>query len=378
MKRPDTRPMQALPMLEERRSTLEKCVFCPRLCRSACPVSNAEPRETLTPWGKMSMAYFVAQGDVALDRSFAAPAWACTSCFSCRESCDHRNDVASTLLAARYGLLTHGLAPERVAQSVAKFPSHQDKTRQAVRELSAHEAVRSDSRDALLIGCGYARGAMTEARDAITATAALLGGPVTLVETCCGMPLLSAGDHEGFARQAALLAEETKRFDRIIVADAGCAMALRKRYAEHGVTLSARVELLIEHAAKELARLAVLGDGGESVRYHDPCQLGRGLGLFDEPRAILGKILGRAPDEFPQRREHAVCSGGGGLLPVSMPETARGIADTRLDEHERAGGGRIVTACASSLISLRKRGRAPVDDIVGWIARAVRPLRPVA
>ena len=56
--------MQKLPMLEDRRGTLEKCVFCPKLCRTACPVSNAIPRETLTPWGKMSMSYFVAQGDV--------------------------------------------------------------------------------------------------------------------------------------------------------------------------------------------------------------------------------------------------------------------------------------------------------------------------
>jgi hypothetical protein len=53
-------------MLETRRDELEKCVFCPKLSRSACPGSNAEPRETLTRWGKMSMAYFLANGDVAM------------------------------------------------------------------------------------------------------------------------------------------------------------------------------------------------------------------------------------------------------------------------------------------------------------------------
>ena len=61
MPRPDDRPLRRLPTLGARKDTLEKCVFCPKLCRSACPVSNAEPRETLTPWGKMSTAYFAAR-----------------------------------------------------------------------------------------------------------------------------------------------------------------------------------------------------------------------------------------------------------------------------------------------------------------------------
>ena len=88
MSRPDDRPLKRLPQLEARKTELERCVFCPKLCRTACPVSNAEPRETLTPWGKMSMAYFVANESVALSPSFADPAWACTGCFGCREHCE--------------------------------------------------------------------------------------------------------------------------------------------------------------------------------------------------------------------------------------------------------------------------------------------------
>src|SRR5580704_8010285 len=112
MPRPGLRPMRALPLLEGRRGALEKCVFCPKLCRSACPVSNAEPRETNTPWGKMSMSYFAAHGDVPADASHAAPAWACTGCYGCREVCDHKNEVATTLLTARTAFADKGVAPE--------------------------------------------------------------------------------------------------------------------------------------------------------------------------------------------------------------------------------------------------------------------------
>jgi Fe-S oxidoreductase len=376
MARPDDRPLRRLPTLAPRQDTLEKCVFCPKLCRSACPVSNAEPRETVTPWGKMSAAYFAARGDVPLEESFARPAWACTGCFACRASCDHENDVAGTLLDARAALVTAKLGPEGAHRTIARFGAHRDATQRGVRELWAHDAVRSDSRDSLLIGCGYVRGAPAEARHAVDAATALVRGPVALVDACCGLPLLLAGDAAGFARQAEAFAGQVKRAERVLVADAGCALALRVRYPEHGVKLDAKVELVVERAAEELGALSGVPHTTGPVRWHDPCQLGRGLGVYEAPRAVLTRALGRAPEEFDARRDRGACSGGGGLLPVTMPETARTIAETRLAEHARSGGGRVVTACASSLLSMRK-ARGNVDDLVTWIARAARPWRPL-
>jgi Fe-S oxidoreductase len=322
----------------------------------------------------MSAAYFTARGDVAIDESFAQPAWACTGCFACKASCDHENDVAGTLLDARSALVTAGHGPDAARAAIAKFAGHERETRAALAELGKREGVRADSRDALLVGCGYARKARAEAGHAIDAASALVRGPVALVDGCCGLPLLLAGDARGFARRAAAFAGDTKRAERVLVVDAGCALALRVRYPEHGVKLTAKVELLVERAAQELASLETLSDESTkgSVRWHDPCQLGRGLGVYEAPRAVLTRALGRAPEEFDTRREKATCSGGGGLLPVTMRATSQGIARSRVAEHARAGGGRVVTGCASSLVSMRKAG-GEVDDIVTWIARAARP-----
>jgi hypothetical protein len=58
-----------------------------------------------------------------------------------------------------------------------------------------------------------------------------------------------------------------------------------------------------------------------------------------------------------------------------MPDVANAITDARWSAHRGAGGGRIVTGCGSSLLALRRRAQGPgaeVDDIVSWIARAVR------
>jgi len=368
--------MRVLPTLEAHRSELEKCVFCPKLCRSACPVSNAEPRETITPWGKMSIAWMCAHGDVPVDGSHASPAWACTGCFACREWCDHRNPVTGVLLEARDALWQRGVAPTGAIQVVQRFARHDVRTQARARELASHPSVRADAADALLIGCGYLRAARHEARDAVDAAAALVGGPIALLGRCCGLPLRLAGDVASFAAHARAVGASLDRCRRVVAVDSGCALAVSKLYAEVGVRLSARVEPMVKLAAERLSVLSRVSHRVEPVRWHDPCQLGRGLGHYDAPRAVLARVLGRPPDEFDDHSEQAVCSGAGGLLPATMPAVARAIADARLEAHARAGGGRVVTACASSLLSLRRSARrtgAAVDDLVSWIARAVRP-----
>jgi Fe-S oxidoreductase len=362
--------MRALPMLEARRSTFEKCVFCPKLCRSACPVSNAEPRETITPWGKMSHAWLAAHGDVTIDASHAAPAWACTGCHRCREWCDHRNPVALTLLESRDALMRAApdVVPAGATRTVLGFDAHDASTRVAARAIAeGHDGVRRDAKEALLVGCGYLRRAPREARDAIEATLALSRGPVALVQGCCGLPLRLAGAAERYARHVRELTASLASFDRVTVVDPGCALSLRDDLGE-------RLELLVDRAARALTSMSSAKGVDGPIRWHDPCQLGRGLGVYDEPRALLGRVLGRAPDEFHERREQAACSGAGGLLPCTMPANARAIGDARIATHVDAGGGRIVTGCASSLVALRKAGAArgvQVDDIVSWIARGL-------
>ena len=364
--------MHALPLLESHRGALEKCTFCPKLCRSACPVSNAEPRETLTPWGKMSLAYFSAHGDVPLDASHADPAWACTGCKACTHSCDHQNEVTSTLYAARAAIVSGGQSPAGASRVVKNFDQHAKRTRHAIAELGVNGAVRRDAETSLVLGCSYARATPREAKDAIFATSQLLGTPISLAENCCGLPLLMAGAQDAFRAQAERLQAELKNKKRLIVLDPGCGVALKVNYPKMGIALSTETEVFVELAAAHVTRLLPLDNVPDKpVRYHDPCQLGRGLGIYEAPRLVLHRLLGRAPDEFDYKREKGACSGAGGLLPSTMPEVAKQISKKRISEHEEIGGGKIVTACASSLLSFRATAQEPVEDIATWIARGL-------
>jgi Fe-S oxidoreductase len=224
-----------------------------------------------------------------------------------------------------------------------------------------------------LLGFSYAIRAPKEAHDAILSAVSLLRAPVALVDRCCGLPLLLAGDEEGFSHAARGMALRLERYERLVVVDPGCAQTIRQRYAQRGAKVGASVQTLVELASENLELIGQVRQRDElPVRYHDSCQLGRGLGVYEAPRAILRKILGRACDEFSYAKELAYCCGAGGLLPVVEPETAKGIARARVAEHESLGGGRIVTACGSSFSMLKKAG-GKVEDISTWIARAVRP-----
>jgi Fe-S oxidoreductase len=269
----------------------------------------------------------------------------------------------------------HGIAPAAAVQVVRRFLRHDEKTQARARALASHPHVRADAADALLIGCVYLRAAPREAREAVDATAALLQGPVALIPRCCGLPLRLAGDGASFKAHALAVARALNAHRRVIAVDSGCAFAVSRLYSEVGASLSARIEPLVQLAAGRLSALSPspAARRAEPVRWHDPCQLGRGLGVYDAPRAVLARVLGHPPDEFDDHHEQAVCAGAGGLLPSTMPAVARAIADDRLEAHARAGGGRLVTACASSLLALRKSARrsgVTVDDLVSWIARA--------
>jgi len=367
-----------LPLLERRKPELETCAFCPKLSRAVCPVSNADGRETTTPWGKMSASYLLARGAVELTADQAWPPWACTGCFHCKQACELKNDVAGTLLDARADLTKAGLAPAASTKVLERYPERAaelvQKIDAAIERARARGVRVEPGPTKLVIGCLSPRfdvDADDPAADAIVAAAKLNDGAIDVVRGCCGGPLRLAGDRDGFIAAARELAGRVAGGKTLIVADAGCAHMIARRYDEVSAGLPTTIEVihLVELAARSLPRLGQVAIEG-AVRYHDACHLGRGLGVFEPPRAVLSAILGRAPDEFARRREEASCAGGGGLVPVTMPSNARGIADMRLDQHRALGGGAIATTCASSRKMLARDGTR-VYDLATLIARSL-------
>lgn len=358
--------------LAEHRRALTYCATCPKLCRFACPVSNAEVRETVTPWGKMTAAYQHLSLARPLDEAAAAATYACTGCMRCRTHCRHGNEVGLALYAARAEAVRAGVAPAPVRSLLERFRPERPlgkSLRESREALDRNRDARSDGRVAYFPGCTALSRLPELVTDALDAARAV--GPALClsdaVERCCGYPLLAAGLAEAFADAARTLVAAARGVRTLVVGDPGCAFTMRVAYPREGVRVPFAVEDWVSVVA---TRVGVATDRRPhralAAAYHDACHLGRGLGRYDEPRALLRAAIGDFA-EGPESRDDAGCSGGGGLLPRTMPTTAHAMAEA-LGAELGAKGRTVVTACPTARRMLDRAG-VRASDLISVVAR---------
>jgi Fe-S oxidoreductase len=384
----------------------ERCLYCPRLCRSACPVAHESASETLTPWGKMSLAALgvpaaaplprlpdrldglvrralelVGAPRLPLDADAVEPFYACTNCLRCRVWCEHGNDVPHALLQARGEAADRGLAPA-AARAVADRFQRQGHDQAAdpapvLERLAAENPVPPGGSAVLFAGCLAPLVRPQSVRAALEA-ARLLGAPLGLARepVCCGRPLVDGG-WRSEAREHLCYAWDRLGDREVVVLDAACAVALTVRARELGVEPRGPVVHVTAFLARRLGPDVQAPPLPGTATFHDPCALGRGMGEYDAPRRLLGAALAGGLVEAPSSREKADCCGAGGLLPRTYPEVARAMAMSRADELRGTGAGAVVTSCPGCLQALRGAGldAADVVEIVAkWLqgGRAAR------
>jgi Fe-S oxidoreductase len=82
------------------------------------------------------------------------------------------------------------------------------------------------------------------------------------------------------------------------------------------------------------------------LTYHDPCNLGRNAGFFDEPRALLNAIATDFRELTPNRELNWCCGGGGGLIAdTDMFEVRMQAGQPKVEQIRRSGAQWVVTAC---------------------------------
>jgi heterodisulfide reductase subunit D len=113
------------------------------------------------------------------------------------------------------------------------------------------------------------------------------------------------------------------------------------------------------------------------VTYHDPCDLGRNAGMYDEPRSIISRIPGVEFVELESNREYCNCCGSGGDLLASNQALSLEIAGRKVKEVLDTGAESVVTACPSCIRAItmaRLAQKAPftVQDISQLVWKAMR------
>lgn len=188
-----------------------------------------------------------------------------------------------------------------------------------------------------------------------------LGFEVVVPEglTCCGQPAYNAGFHD----EARLVARYTLRAlaatdGAIVVPSGSCADMLTHQYVElmkddvEDLERARRVagrcrefsQFVAEHGGAELAaRLTA------RVAYHPSCHLLRGLGVRDEPRALLRAIDGVESVPFADQEE---CCGFGGLFSIKNADISGSMLDRKLNAIVASGADRLVSCDLGCLLHL--------------------------
>ena len=294
------------------------CTFCPKLCRHACPVAHAEARETVTPQAKNALVGLVRDGLAPLDAEAVDIFHRCTGCGLHATACELDVEVAPVLFAARAAGVDAGVIHPALTDLSDEFPPPTASVPQCE---TAWFAGCSASPAHAAAGLKVAQGLDAAVRPADVG--------------CCGYPLLAAGRVAEFEAHAQAMGRALAGAGLILTGDPICAWTLRKAWPQ-------------PRAVRHLAEVAAPGSGLRPqgrVAYHDPCHLSRKLGVTQAPRALVQAATGTAPIELPWAAQGGWCSGGGGLLPRTAPDTARSIAAELLDQVREAGADTVVTAC---------------------------------
>jgi Fe-S oxidoreductase len=91
----------------------------------------------------------------------------------------------------------------------------------------------------------------------------------------------------------------------------------------------------------------------ETVTYHDPCQVGRNGGFFEEPRYVVTRIAEHFVDLNPNRTKAWCCGGGGGV--VANPEFDEFRLKTgaiKADQIKESGASIVVSPCENCRLQI--------------------------
>ena len=81
------------------------------------------------------------------------------------------------------------------------------------------------------------------------------------------------------------------------------------------------------------------------VTYHDPCHIGRHMGIYEAPRDVLKQIPGLEIVEMERNRHNAWCCGSGGGVRSAFKELSEFAAEERIREAKATTADTIVSAC---------------------------------
>jgi heterodisulfide reductase subunit D len=365
------------------------CVECGK-CTSVCPVARFDPN--FAPRVIVLRALEGVSDSLSKDRDI----WSCITCEMCNSMCPYKVDYSGFIQGMRSEAIRLGNEPEcsqgGLLQSMMRVMAQTEKQNRL--EWIPKDVRIAEKGDILyFVGCAPHLDAVFYDRNlnltgtAISAIKILnYAGIVPVVsndEVCCGHDLNWAGDNENFEKLMERNIEMIKNIGakKVIFSCPECYRTFNIDYqdilGDQDFEMMHLTEFLADLIDEGKLELKPVTEEGDSVTYHDPCRLGRHLGVYDEPRDIL-REMGVEVKEMANTRDKAQCCGVSAWITCGKP--AKQMQLDRIAEAKRTGARRLLTMCPKCRIHLdcavskevdvdRSLIDIPMEDYVSYLAK---------
>lgn len=185
---------------------------------------------------------------------------------------------------------------------------------------------------------------------------------------CCGRPMLIAG-----RKDAAL---QMIRKNTEIIKDSGASILLlscpicyrifKEKYDLAGIEVLHHTEY-IDRLIQE-GRL-IPQKSELKYAYHDPCELGRGCGIYEQPRRVV-EAAGVLVEGRKNRKESICCGGSLGSLTLGY-DRRKPLVENALANLTMASPDIVVTACPLCKNTFARYSECPVMDIAEVVNRTI-------
>ena len=372
---------------EIRDTKVRLCLDCGK-CTVVCPVAQYNPE--FNP--RLIIQKRLGGSDASTgDESI----WSCFNCQMCLERCNYNVKFPDFITALRTEavksgtrvLCSHGGSLQAAMHMMAR-PDIQQKR---IDWLPEDIALTDQSDTRFFVGCApyfdvIFQDLGVKTLDGVIGALRLLnkaGIAFNLLanERCCGRDLLNQGDQEGFLALAKANLEEFNRHGvkRIITYCPECHDCLKNQYPRALGNIDIEVVNLVELLAPLLkSKKLALGPLDKKVTYQDPCTLGRGFRLFEEPRELLTGMAGDKLVEMENSREKSLCCGAN---PWAYCNTVnRQVQEQRLEQAQATEAEVLVTACPKCQIHLKcaqksddcRAAGIEIQDLAGLAAASLK------
>lgn len=189
---------------------------------------------------------------------------------------------------------------------------------------------------------------------------------------CCGRPLVLAGKD----KKAKEIIEYNENLIRnsnakvLVTSCPVCYKGFKENYNLNGVKVMHHTEYLLELVEEGKIKIREIN---KKISYHDPCDLGRNCGIYNEPRKLLEKC-GAKLIPLKNEREHALCCGNSlGNLIIRNDEKAK-ITRDALKELTVNNPDAVITACPlckKTFANAAASDNIEIMDISEIVARSI-------